>query len=103
MPNGPGLELFEYQAANQTPPATASDFGWQHIAIYVDDIDLALDRAQAAGAVPFSEPQDLCGVEGGAGNKFVYCKTPWGSILELISYPSLQPYELATTRHRWRP
>lgn len=103
MPNGPGLELFEYQTENQAPPSIASDFGWQHIAIYVDDNDLALDRARAAGATPFSEPQNLSGLEGGPGNKFVYCKTPWGSVLELISYPSPQPYEKTVSRRRWRP
>lgn len=103
LPSGPGLELFEYRRAPQAAPVVASDLGWQHVAIYVDDVHLAVDRVVSAGGQALSEPHRLSGMEAGANNWFVYCLTPWGSTLELISYPDPQPYEAASRRRRWRP
>jgi hypothetical protein len=37
--DGPGLELFEMHGPEQRPTARPNDFGWLHIAVYVDDID----------------------------------------------------------------
>ena len=34
---------------------------------------------------------------GRSANRFLYCRTPWGSTLELISYPDPQPYQQHTT------
>jgi len=47
--NGPGIEPFQIAAADQRGPARASDLGWQHIAVYVDDTEAALQRFVAAG------------------------------------------------------
>ncbi|WP_413601375.1 VOC family protein [Curtobacterium sp. Curtsp57] len=102
LPNGPGLELFEYHGPDQRPAARASDLGWQHVAFYVDDLDHALVRLETAGGHRYSEPRDLGGVESGHGNRFVYVGTPWGSTLELITYPTTQPYEAHAPRPKWR-
>lgn len=102
LPNGPGIELFEYQGPDQDPAAVPSDLGWQHVGVYVEDVDTALSRAEQAGASRNANPQDLAGPEGGAGNRFVYIRTPWGSTMELISYPSRQPYLDSAPRPKWQ-
>ena len=103
LPEGPGLELFEYLGPDQHAPATPSDLGWQHVAVYVDDIDAALEKVERAGGVRNSDPRALRGVEAGEGNRFVYTRTPWGSTLELVSYPTPQPYLLTAPRAKWEP
>lgn len=35
---GPGIELFQMRAASHRPAASLTDFGWEHLAFYVDDI-----------------------------------------------------------------
>ncbi|MGC0364130.1 catechol 2,3-dioxygenase-like lactoylglutathione lyase family enzyme [Rhodococcus sp. 27YEA15] len=102
LPNGPGIELFEYQGPDQRPAAVPSDIGRQHVGIYVDDIDEALARFESAGGRRNSDPQDLQGAEGGAGNRFVYARTPWGSTIELITYPTPQPYRHTAPRAKWQ-
>ena len=101
LPNGPSLELFEFQGSSQRPAITPADLGWTHIAIYVDDIHQALIRAEAAGAKRNADPVALSGLEEGENNYFCYIQTPWGSALELISYPSRQPYLDHSPRRKW--
>ncbi len=101
--NGPGLELFEVRGPDQRPPVRFSDFGLQHFAVYVDDIDVATERFVAAGGTMLSGPNDMEGFEKGKGNKWRYGRTPWGSTIELISSPSPQEYERHTPLRRWKP
>lgn len=102
LPNGPGLELFQFFDPQQEGPISPADLGWQHIAIYVDDMDKALQQVEAAGAKRNADPVELSGLEEGKGNLFCYCKTPWGSSLELISYPTTQPYIATAPRVKWK-
>ncbi|WP_313376688.1 VOC family protein [Chishuiella sp.] len=102
LPNGPGLELFEFYNQHQNGPITPADIGFQHLAIYVDDMNEALQKVEAAGAKRNSDPVALNGLEEGKGNVFCYCKTPWGSSLELISYPTKQPYTKFSPREKWK-
>ena len=101
--DGPSIELFEYEDAEQTGPPTASDLGIQHFALYVDDIDAVRDAILAAGGTPLEGPTLLPGLESGDGNKWLYTLAPWGGIIELVTYPSAQPYEETTHLRRWRP
>lgn len=103
LPDGPGVELFEFRGPRQRDPAIPADLGWQHVAIYVDDVDAAARRVVAAGGQVLSDPTPLPRIEAGPRNRFVYCATPWGSTLELVSYPDPQPYEATTPLRRWRP
>ena len=100
---GPGIELFQYTADDQHPAARGCDLGWQHVALYVDDIEAAARRAVAAGAEKLNTPWNLMGAEGGAGNCFCFLSMPMGGLLELITYPSTQPYEATTRLRRWKP
>lgn len=103
LPDGPGLELFEYQGRKQRPAVTPADLGWQHLAFRVDDLDAALERVERAGARRNSDPRDQKGEEAGEGNRFVYTTTPWGSTLELLSYRTEQPYLRYAPRAKWEP
>ncbi|WP_083295244.1 MULTISPECIES: VOC family protein [unclassified Curtobacterium] len=103
LPDGPGLELFEYHGPDQHRPVHPADLGWQHLAMYTDDLDGTLARIEAAGGTRNSDPRDLRGLEVGEGNRFVYTRTPWGSTLELVSYPTPQPYLLVAPRAKWAP
>ncbi|WP_121842608.1 VOC family protein [Streptomyces sp. S5] len=101
---GPGVELFQMEGPEQREAARPSDYGLQHLAIYVDDIHAAIAQFEAAGGTVFAQPQVLMfGPEMGKGNVFCYGKTPWGSVVELLTYPSPMPYEEHTPLRRWRP
>lgn len=101
---GPGVELFQMAGPQQGEPARPSDYGLQHFALYVDDIDAAVIQFEAAGGSMFTGPQKIMfEPEKGDGNVFCYGATPWGSVIELITYPSPMPYEEATPLRRWRP
>jgi catechol 2,3-dioxygenase-like lactoylglutathione lyase family enzyme len=103
LPCGPGLELFEFDGPRQRAPALPCDLGWQHLAVYVDDMDRAFTCIEEAGGSVLSAPGPLPGPEAGPRNRMSYARTPWGSTLELITYPDPQPYEEHTARRRWRP
>ncbi|WP_432565618.1 VOC family protein [Kineococcus sp. SYSU DK003] len=101
---GPGVELFQMEAAEHGAPARPSDYGLQHFGIYVDDLEAAISQVEAAGGTMFTRPQALMfDPEAGPGNDFCYGKTPWGSVIELLTYPSPMPYEKNTPLRRWRP
>ena len=100
---GPNLELFTYSGTAQRDPVVPSDLGLQHFCVYVDDIDVAADRLEHAGGRLLSPPGELPGGDTGPGNRYLYARTPWGSTVELVSYPSPQAYEARTNRRRWRP
>ncbi|MFV3077626.1 VOC family protein [Niveispirillum fermenti] len=104
MANGPGIELFQYdQVAAPRPALRGCDTGWQHVALYVDDMQAAIDRAVAAGAELLNQPWDLIANESGPGNRFCFLKAPFGALIELITFPSPQPYEGTTELRRWKP
>jgi len=103
MGTGPGIELFQYTVKDQRPAARACDIGWQHVALYVDHLERAIERAVSAGAQLLAAPWDLTRAESGPGNRFCLLKAPFGAIIELITYPSPQPYEKGTAVRRWKP
>ncbi|KTE39311.1 MULTISPECIES: VOC family protein [unclassified Sphingopyxis] len=100
---GPGIELFRYTADAPRPALRACDRGWQHIALYVDDMEAAIERIGTAGGILLSAPWDLQGAESGPGNRFCFMTAPFGALIELVSYPSPQPYEASTPLRRWKP
>ena len=103
LPTGPVIELFEFTGPHQRDAAIPSDIGWQHVAVYCDDLDAAAQRVVEAGGELLSEPRPLPGPEAGERNRFVYTRTPWGNTLELLTWPDPQPYEQETARTRHRP
>lgn len=57
--HGPGLELFEFDVPRQREAALPCDLGWQHIAVYVDDVDRAAASVERAGGRALSGPHML--------------------------------------------
>lgn len=98
------LELFEYSVEDQTSPIRPDGLGFQHIGIYVDDIDAIGERVEAAGGELMTGPNLMKGPEEGAGNATWYMRTPWGSTIELVSFPpSPKPIEADHEVKRWHP
>ena len=100
---GPGIELFEMHGPDQADPARPSDYGLQHFAVHVDDLDEACRRFERAGGELAPGPNRMLGLEQGAGNAFRYGRTPWGSIVELLTSPGPEAYEKQTGLRRWTP
>jgi hypothetical protein len=48
-------------------------------------------------------PSSLNGPEAGEGNQWLYVQAPWGGVIELVTYPSPQPWEQTTSLRRWKP
>jgi catechol 2,3-dioxygenase-like lactoylglutathione lyase family enzyme len=104
MPDGPNVELFQYTVAGQRSSARPCDLGLQHLALYVDDIDIACDRVRSAGGEILLGPRPFqLEMEAGPGNRWCYTRTPWGMTVELMTFPAPQGYEAHTAIRRWRP
>jgi catechol 2,3-dioxygenase-like lactoylglutathione lyase family enzyme len=99
------IELFEYESPDQRREMPKnSDWGGHHIALYVDDIDVAMDhlRAHKVRLMPGGGgPTIKDGPE--AGLRSCYFLTPWGMQMELITYPDGKGYAKDTDRRLWDP
>ena len=89
-PNG-YLELFEYEQPQSTAdPASldANDYGIRHLCFQVEDVEEALARVIELGGGKMNDP-----VTNELGITCVYCRDPFGNLLELIrpadDFPSL--------------
>lgn len=88
------IELFEWDAPdqNRTMPKI-SDHGAYELCLYVDDIDQATDYLRARGVEVLGEKLELEGPEKGKDACYIYFRSPWGAMMELISYPHGRAYE----------
>ncbi|MCM2129379.1 antibiotic biosynthesis monooxygenase [Larsenimonas rhizosphaerae] len=100
---GPCFELFEMKGAVQRPAASLQDIGLTHPGIYVDDIDQAAERLEMAGGKLLSPPHGLARNEGGERNAGLYAYTPWGMLIELLTYPDGITYPDTSPATRWKP
>lgn len=85
--NGSNIELFQYKAPDQkTVEMRNSDVGGHHIAFYVDDIAAAAAYLKENGVKTFQGPIPIS--QGpAAGQSILYFLAPWGTQMELITYP----------------
>ena len=97
------IELFDYSAPDQrTTFPKNSDWAGHHIAFYVTDIDAAVAYMVSKGAQKFLGPLPV--TEGpAAGQSINYFRTPFGTYIELISYPNGMAYERDPSRPLWSP
>jgi catechol 2,3-dioxygenase-like lactoylglutathione lyase family enzyme len=97
------IELFEYDAPDQVQVFPKnSDWAGHHIAFYVTDIAAAVADLQAKGVEKLLGPLPV--TEGpAAGQSINYFRTPWGTYIELISYPEGMAYERDPGRPLWSP
>lgn len=80
------FEVFEYEAPDaDTRTPRNSDVGGHHIALYVDDLDPAVEYLRDAGITVLGEPTSSKGAS--LGQRWVYFLSPWGMQFELVSYP----------------
>jgi catechol 2,3-dioxygenase-like lactoylglutathione lyase family enzyme len=80
------FEVFEYSAPDQnTVLPRNSDIGGHHVALYVDDLDAAVEYLHTHGLTVLGEPTASRGPS--AGQRWIYFLTPWGMQWELVSYP----------------
>lgn len=102
--DGACIELFEMKVpGNVKKDIIPSDIGLQHFAVYTEDIMVTKDKFEKAGGRLLKGPNEMLGREGGEGNQFMYGVTPWGTFVELITYPSELAIEKKTPLRCWKP
>jgi catechol 2,3-dioxygenase-like lactoylglutathione lyase family enzyme len=86
------FEVFEYSAPDQnTVLPRNSDIGGHHVALYVDDLDAAVEYLHSHGLTVLGEPTASRGPS--EGQRWIYFLTPWGMQWELVSYPHGKAYD----------
>ena len=101
--NGPGVELFQYEAPDQDQTFRKnSDWGGHHIAFYVRHIDKAVEYLQAKGVQKRFGPFAVTAGPA-AGQTINYFQTPFGTDIELISYPHGMAYQRTAPIPLWDP
>ena len=92
--NGAHFELLTFKSPdqNKTMPRF-SDYDGHHLGFYVDDMETAVTYLKSKGVKVLGPIKDGVGPEAGEGSTFVHFQTPWGSMLELVSYPHGRLYE----------
>lgn len=102
--NGPNLEIFQYDSPDQVRRwPRMSDHGGHHLGFYVDDIDAAIAHLEAHEVRVLGGRKDGIGPEAGEGSAFAHFLTPWGQLLELVSYPQGKAYMEEQGRTLWQP
>ena len=86
------FEVFEYSAPDQLRAMPRnSDWGGHHVALYVDDLDAAVQHLHDRGVEVHGEPTASRGPS--EGQRWVYFLAPWGMQFELVSYPDGKAYD----------
>lgn len=100
--NGTNLEVFAYDSADgQAPQPRNSDIGGHHIALYVDDMDTAVEFLRTEGVEVMGEPVASAGAS--SGQRWLYFRSPWGMQFELVSFPAGKAYEADADTALWHP
>lgn len=100
--SGPNFEIFQWETPDgQAAQPKNSDIGGHPLALYVDDIDVAVEylrshRVTLMGKIVDSQNASF-------GQRWIYFTTPWGMQCELVSFPSGKAYEQTTDKRLWHP
>lgn len=81
-PDGPTLEIFEYDQQAEKLPAVANRPGFTHIAFEVDEVEAALAAVRERGGGVLGETVTI-DVAGAGKISLVYATDPEGNIVEL--------------------
>jgi glyoxylase I family protein len=88
------FEVFQYEAPDQhTRQPSNSDIGGHHVALYVEDLDAAVEFLRSRDVTMLGEPTASSGPS--AGQRWVYFLAPWGMQFELVSYPDGKAFDRA--------
>ncbi|WP_083078264.1 antibiotic biosynthesis monooxygenase [Thioclava electrotropha] len=101
--NGPCLELFRIEGGEQSEPARLQDLGLTHLGLYVDDVEAACAAFAAAGGTLLKGPHPLANNEDNDGNAGIYGRAPWGTLIELLTYPGGIDLPEGAPAPRWTP
>lgn len=86
------FEVFSYTAPDQRREVPRnSDIGGHHVALYVDDLDTAVEHLREQGVRVLGEPTASKGPH--EGQRWVYFTAPWGMQFELVSYPGGKAFD----------
>ena len=101
--NGPGVELFQYVSPDQDQSFRMnSDWFGHHLAFYVRHIDKGVEELQSRAGTKLFGPVTL--TDGpAAGQSINYFHDPFGTDVELISYPHGMAYEATAAIPLWDP
>ena len=86
-PQGPTLEIFNYNILEERPGIAVNRPGFGHIAFVVDDVPAAREAVLAAGGQPVGDVVTLTNALG-ARLTWVYVTDPEGNVIELQSRPT---------------
>jgi len=84
-PEGPTLEIFQYNLEEERAAAAVNRPGFAHIAFAVEDVAAALDAVKAAGGGAVGEIASL-EIPGAGIVTIVYATDPEGNIIELQTW-----------------
>lgn len=80
------FEVFHYASPDQREAMPRNtDIGGHHVALYVDDLEAAIEHLKRHGIRVLDGPTKSRGPA--AGNRWIYFLAPWGLQFELVSYP----------------
>ncbi|WP_100812426.1 VOC family protein [Microbacterium sp. BR1] len=100
--NGANFEVFLYESADgQNPQPRNSDIGGYHIALYVEDLDAAVEYLRANQVEVMGDPTSS--KQSAEGQRWVYFRSPWGLQFELVSFPEGKAYENGADQLLWHP
>jgi catechol 2,3-dioxygenase-like lactoylglutathione lyase family enzyme len=100
--SGSNLEVFEYEPADgQAAQPRNSDVGGHHLALYVHDLDAAIETLTERGVEFMGEP--TASAQAALGQRWVYFQSPWGMQFELVSFPEGKAYEATARVKLWHP
>lgn len=86
------FEVFHYRSPDQRGAIPRnSDIGGHHVALYVDDLDAAVDHLRAHDVEVLDGPTASKGPA--EGNRWIYFRSPWGMQFELVSYPGGKAFD----------
>ena len=99
--NGSNYEVFEYSSADQKLAMPRnSDVGGHHLALFVDDVHIAVVYLKSHGIRILGEPT-VRTAGPSAGQTWVYFLAPWGLQFELVSFPNGKAYERESSGRLW--
>ena len=86
------FEVFSYETPDQrSEPPRNSDVGGHHVALYVEDLDVAVEHLHKLDLRVLGEPTASTGPS--EGQRWVYFLAPWGMQFELVSYPDGKAFD----------
>lgn len=101
---GANLELFEAITPTRDTAPEVTDMGVTHFSIYCEDIREVGAAMAAAGGTMLKGPNPFFGQEEGKGNYLWFGRCPWGSLIELLQFPTPPTCDAPGATHmRWQP